>query len=166
MIIKHGWHNCWRNSRGAQRFVGFFLDCAFGVLIGWAGKLRSRGIYALYEYWLVSVANELRGQSLNRKTCEVSWLSKRYLCRKSAFGKIYRGDGLRVQLTFHGQLVEGGIWTLRFNIRYVSSSCFLIVLILVVVVVVVVVQYRLYFHCVAIVAIVLVVIVAFLLFWS
>ena len=24
----------WRNSRGAQRFVGFFLDCAFQVLIG------------------------------------------------------------------------------------------------------------------------------------
>ena len=29
-----------RNSRGAQRFVGF--DCAFRVLIGWAGKLWSR----------------------------------------------------------------------------------------------------------------------------
>ena len=42
MISKHGRHNC-RNSRDAQRFVGFFLDCAFRVLIGWAGKLRSRG---------------------------------------------------------------------------------------------------------------------------
>ena len=29
-----------RNSRGAQRFVGFFLDCGFRALIGWAGKLR------------------------------------------------------------------------------------------------------------------------------
>ena len=27
----------WRNSRGVQRLVGFFLDCAFRRLIGWAG---------------------------------------------------------------------------------------------------------------------------------
>ena len=27
------------NSRGAQRFMGFvFLDCAFGMLIGWVCK--------------------------------------------------------------------------------------------------------------------------------
>ena len=32
----------WRNSRGAQRLMGlFFLDCAFRMLIDWAGKLRS-----------------------------------------------------------------------------------------------------------------------------
>ena len=39
MIIKHGGHICLRNSQGAQRFVGFFLDFAFRELIGWAGKL-------------------------------------------------------------------------------------------------------------------------------
>ena len=39
MTIKHG-----RNSRGLQRFVGFFLDSTFRVMIGWADKLWSRGI--------------------------------------------------------------------------------------------------------------------------
>ena len=29
-----------RNSRGAQRFVGFFI-VLFGMLIGWAEKLQS-----------------------------------------------------------------------------------------------------------------------------
>ena len=38
----------WRNLRVAQRFVGFlFLDCAFGMLIGGADKLRSRGSNSL-----------------------------------------------------------------------------------------------------------------------
>ena len=33
------------NSRGVQRFLGlFFRDCTLRVLIGWAGKLRSRGV--------------------------------------------------------------------------------------------------------------------------
>ena len=47
MIIKHGRHICLRNSQGAQRFVGFFLDCAFRMLIGWAG--RSRGSEAGWD---------------------------------------------------------------------------------------------------------------------
>ena len=29
---------CLRNSRGAQRFVGFFLNCSVRVLIGWASN--------------------------------------------------------------------------------------------------------------------------------
>ena len=33
------------NSLGAQRFVGCFLDFAFRMLIGWAGKLRSHGCH-------------------------------------------------------------------------------------------------------------------------
>ena len=33
-----------RNSRGAQRFVGFFLDCVFRMLIGWAGELGPHGM--------------------------------------------------------------------------------------------------------------------------
>ena len=41
--------NILRNSRGAQRCMGFFLDCIFRVLIGWAGKLRSRGLYYNYQ---------------------------------------------------------------------------------------------------------------------
>ena len=31
------------NSQGSQRFVGFFLNCTFRMLIDWADKLRSRG---------------------------------------------------------------------------------------------------------------------------
>ena len=39
-------HMLLRNSRGAQRFVGFCsLDCAFRVLIGWVGKLQSYDRY-------------------------------------------------------------------------------------------------------------------------
>ena len=38
------WPTHWfDNSRGAQRLVGFFLDCFFGMLTGWTDKLRSRG---------------------------------------------------------------------------------------------------------------------------
>ena len=45
MIIKHGRNILGENSRGAQMFVGFFLYCAFRVLFGWTGKLRSHGKY-------------------------------------------------------------------------------------------------------------------------
>ena len=31
------------HSQGAQRFLGFFLDCAFRILLYWAGKYRSHG---------------------------------------------------------------------------------------------------------------------------
>ena len=42
------------NSRGAQRYVGFFLYCALWMLIGWAGKLRSHGGRILAaKCWLV-----------------------------------------------------------------------------------------------------------------
>ena len=34
-----------RNSRGAQRYAGFFLDCTLQMLIGRAGKLQSYGMY-------------------------------------------------------------------------------------------------------------------------
>ena len=34
------WPTHLRDSQGAQRFVGFFLDCAFRMLIGWAGRSR------------------------------------------------------------------------------------------------------------------------------
>ena len=45
MTIKHGRDIfCAKNSQGAQRRVGFFLDCTLRKLIGWAGKLRSRDI--------------------------------------------------------------------------------------------------------------------------
>ena len=37
-------------TRGAQRHVGFFLDCALRMLIGWADKLRSRGRYIVADY--------------------------------------------------------------------------------------------------------------------
>ena len=37
-------YQTWRtHSRGAQRHVGFFLDCALRMLIGWADKFRSHG---------------------------------------------------------------------------------------------------------------------------
>ena len=48
-----------RNSEVAQRFVGSFLDCAFRMLIGWAGNLRSHG----------SRRNTLFGQLVNLKCC-------------------------------------------------------------------------------------------------
>ena len=54
MIIKHGRHICLTNSRDAQRFVGFFslYCCAFWVLIGWAGKLRSHGVHDVNTKWI------------------------------------------------------------------------------------------------------------------
>ena len=38
MIIKHGRH--FLESRGAQRFVDFLLDCASLMLIGWASCIE------------------------------------------------------------------------------------------------------------------------------
>ena len=47
-------YQTWRthliNVRGAQRYVGFFLDCAFRMLIGWEDELPSRGSYYSYTY--------------------------------------------------------------------------------------------------------------------
>ena len=35
------------NSRGAQRYVGFFLGCAVRTLIGWTGEVRPHDWRAL-----------------------------------------------------------------------------------------------------------------------
>ena len=43
MIIKHGGHGCEKLTRCAKVCGLLFLDCAFWMLIGWAGKLRSYG---------------------------------------------------------------------------------------------------------------------------
>ena len=75
-----------RNSRGAQRFVGFFLDCAFRTLIGWTGKVRSRGwnricknsLIAVWGLKKLSVFIFTSGSSaiLGRSCCGLSiWLS-------------------------------------------------------------------------------------------
>ena len=46
MIIKHGRHVLEGSSRGRKGMWALFLDCAFQMLIGWTGKVRSRGCYA------------------------------------------------------------------------------------------------------------------------
>ena len=43
MIIKHGKHIFGQIHEVRKGLWAFFLDCAFGMLIGWAGTLRSRG---------------------------------------------------------------------------------------------------------------------------
>ena len=59
MIIKHGrdiffWGG--GNSRRAPSNMGFFLHCAFRILIGWAGKLLSRGSERGYKALLTTVS--------------------------------------------------------------------------------------------------------------
>ena len=52
MIIKHGRHICLRNSRGAQRYVGFFFFLI--VLSGWwlAGQLNSDHVITTFDiFW-------------------------------------------------------------------------------------------------------------------
>ena len=44
LIIKYGRYSCLRN---------LFLDCAFQVLIGWAGKFQSRGCVCITKRWLL-----------------------------------------------------------------------------------------------------------------
>ena len=68
----------WRNSRGAQRFVGFFLDCAFRMLIGWTGEHRSRATLVIIETALLS-PYEVHESSL---TCDL---------RFDSVGKLDRG---------------------------------------------------------------------------
>ena len=46
-MIKHDPRICLRNGEVRKGLWAFFLDCAFRVLIGWAGKLRSRGMHVL-----------------------------------------------------------------------------------------------------------------------
>ena len=43
MIIEHGSLICFRIDELRKGLWAFFLDRAFRVLIGWVGKLRSRG---------------------------------------------------------------------------------------------------------------------------
>ena len=43
MIIKHGRYIFREIHQLRKGLWAFFLDCAFRVLIGWAGELRSRG---------------------------------------------------------------------------------------------------------------------------
>ena len=47
MIIKHGGHIFGEIYKLRKGLWAFFLDCVFRVLIGWAGKLQSRGIFLL-----------------------------------------------------------------------------------------------------------------------
>ena len=49
MIIQHGGHIFEKFTRCAKVCGLFLLDCAFRILIGWAGKLRSHGKYAVYK---------------------------------------------------------------------------------------------------------------------
>ena len=42
-MIKRGGHIFFSKFSRVQRFVGFFLDCAFWVLIGWAGMIWLHG---------------------------------------------------------------------------------------------------------------------------
>ena len=53
MIIKHGRHVFEQFTRCVKVLWAFFLDCAFRVLIGWAGKLRSRGLLLRYGFYVV-----------------------------------------------------------------------------------------------------------------
>ena len=47
MIIKHGRHIVWEIHEVRKDIWAFFFrDCALRMLIGWAGKLRSRGVVA------------------------------------------------------------------------------------------------------------------------
>ena len=82
-----------RNSRGAQRYVGFFLNCAFRTLIGWANKLRSRGSYRRQADSLIeetgvesrpagrSGYEKRAGQRLVflHKSVSVSWLIRQFI---------------------------------------------------------------------------------------
>ena len=44
MIIKHGRHILAEIHEVRKGLWAFFLDCAFRMLIGWTGELRSRGM--------------------------------------------------------------------------------------------------------------------------
>ena len=46
MIIKRGGHIFGEIYKLRKGLWTNFLDCVFRVLIGWAGKLRSRGVLA------------------------------------------------------------------------------------------------------------------------
>ena len=50
MIIKHGKYNFWEIHEVRKGLWAFYLDCAFRVLIGWAGKVWSRG-----KYWKTGI---------------------------------------------------------------------------------------------------------------
>ena len=66
MIFKHGRHIFWRNSRGAQRCLGFFffsyLDYAFRVPIGWTEQTPVTRRVLWYK---VGRANEVQRQLFN-----------------------------------------------------------------------------------------------------
>ena len=47
-IVKTTWFYDYLRTRGTKVCGLFFLDCAFRVLIGWAGKFRSRGWLCLF----------------------------------------------------------------------------------------------------------------------
>ena len=50
MVIKHGWHPCLRNSRSAQRFVGFlFMIVLFGRWLAGQAKLDHVGVWSASE---------------------------------------------------------------------------------------------------------------------
>ena len=56
--------NVLRNPRDAQRYVGFFRECAFRALIGWADKHRSHGMENAMMVTLGLVTSILIGLSL------------------------------------------------------------------------------------------------------
>ena len=56
--------NLLRNSRGVQRYVGFFRECAFCALIGWADKHRSHSMENAMMVTLGLVTSILIGSSL------------------------------------------------------------------------------------------------------
>ena len=54
MIIKHDQHIFFSVHEVRKGLWDFYLDCAFRMLIGWAGKLRSRDLQGRSDiFWLL-----------------------------------------------------------------------------------------------------------------
>ena len=67
IMIKHDRHILEKFTRFAKvRGLLFPLDCAFRVLTGWAGKLRSSSLVGLVVFCLWSTVDEGRGIYLAR----------------------------------------------------------------------------------------------------
>ena len=70
MIIKHGRHIFWEVHEVRKGLWAVFLDCAFWMLIGWAGKLRSHGSNVIIGHTKQKLC-EARGHFLCMATVSV-----------------------------------------------------------------------------------------------
>ena len=111
MIIKRG-RQCFWNHETRKGLWAFFLDCAVRELIGWAGKLRSRGRTRRPRYLHRKVCSQHSGWQERQQTGQI-WTVRLADYIPPCEPRVREGQGMAVTC---------GEWGMVFTCTYLNDS--------------------------------------------